>query len=275
MSTPERITVDLSGVPETMLWTLHNRASEAKRPGSLWSDPAAVRLYDAIDYDFERSFGKPDGSHALRSRMFDARTTAWMRNNPGGTVVELAAGLETAFDRCDDGVVNWVCIDLPDAMAVRDRLLPARPRCRHLALSALDPAWFDHVDKDAPVLVSAQGLFMYFEPDDVQALFVAMLAQFAQLDILFDTIPRWLSKKTLSGLKKTEHYTAPRMPWGIDRHEIKPTIRGWSPRITSVVDDSFGSARGGMALLAALARLPYVGRFTPSITHVQALPQGK
>ena len=31
--------VNLSGVPETMLWTLHNRATEAKRSDGLIRDP--------------------------------------------------------------------------------------------------------------------------------------------------------------------------------------------------------------------------------------------
>lgn len=36
--------VSSSGVPETMLWTLHNRASEARRPGSFLHDPECMRI---------------------------------------------------------------------------------------------------------------------------------------------------------------------------------------------------------------------------------------
>ncbi|MDI1431347.1 hypothetical protein QHF89_17765 [Polyangium sorediatum] len=64
----ERAPVNLTGIPETMLWTLHNRASEAKRPDAILRDPDAIRIYESVRYDFERSFGKPDGSHAMRSR---------------------------------------------------------------------------------------------------------------------------------------------------------------------------------------------------------------
>lgn len=69
---PDRSSVGLGGVPETLLWTLHNRTHEAMRPDAMLRDSEAVRLYQAIDYDCTRSFGKPDGSHALRSRMFDS-----------------------------------------------------------------------------------------------------------------------------------------------------------------------------------------------------------
>src|SRR5687767_9192996 len=153
--------MNLTGVPETMLWTLHNRASEARRRDAFLVDPECVRIYDSIDYDYERSFGKPDGSHPMRSRLFDEALRPWLREHPGGSVVELAAGLETQFQRCDDGRVRWHCVDLPEAIAVRERYLPASSRCRYIGRSALDLAWADEVDGSRGVFVTAQGLFMY------------------------------------------------------------------------------------------------------------------
>ena len=61
----------LEGVSATTLWTLHNRASEAKRSDGVIRDPWAVTLFDAIAYDYLK-FGKPNQSHALRAVAFDA-----------------------------------------------------------------------------------------------------------------------------------------------------------------------------------------------------------
>lgn len=36
---------NLTGVPETMLWTLYNRASEARRSKAFLKDPEAVRIF--------------------------------------------------------------------------------------------------------------------------------------------------------------------------------------------------------------------------------------
>ena len=60
----------LEGVSATTLWTLHNRASEAKRSDGVIRDPWAVTLFDAISYDY-RKFGKPNQSHGLRAVAFD------------------------------------------------------------------------------------------------------------------------------------------------------------------------------------------------------------
>ena len=57
----------LSGVSETMLWSLHNRASEARRPDGVIIDPDSVRIQLSIDYDFARHFGDPVGTLAARA----------------------------------------------------------------------------------------------------------------------------------------------------------------------------------------------------------------
>jgi O-methyltransferase involved in polyketide biosynthesis len=46
--------VALSGVPETLLWTLWLRAGEAARADSVIDDPRAVELVEAIDDPFAR-----------------------------------------------------------------------------------------------------------------------------------------------------------------------------------------------------------------------------
>ncbi len=85
---------EFTGVPETMLWTLHNRASGALRADGWLRDAEAVRVYRAIPCDYEHRFGWPDASHAVRSLMFDEVVREWMAAHPGGTVVELGAVTE-------------------------------------------------------------------------------------------------------------------------------------------------------------------------------------
>ena len=42
--------VELEGVPETLLWTLYQRAGEARRPDAVLRDPRAVEALAAIDF---------------------------------------------------------------------------------------------------------------------------------------------------------------------------------------------------------------------------------
>lgn len=215
----DRQRVELTGVPETMLWTLNNRAAVARRPGSFFQDPDAVAIADAIDYPFEQNFGKPDSSHAYRAFVFDEQVRRYLADHPGCTVVELAAGLETQFRRVDDGRVRWLAVDLPEAIDVRERFLPSEGRHQNLAADALDPTWLDQVDAGAGVYITAGGLLMYFEEADVRRLVTACAERFPGGGMVFDAIPRWFSRKTLRGYAKTPAYTAPRMPSGLNVDE--------------------------------------------------------
>jgi O-methyltransferase involved in polyketide biosynthesis len=134
-----------------------------------------------------------------------------MKAHPGGTVVELGVGLETQFQRCDDGQVRWLCIDVPEAMAVRDRFIKPTQRCHHIAKSALDLSWMDEFDAARGLFVTAQGLFMYFHEQDVRRLLVAVIERFPGVEIMFDVIPPWFSRKTLGGrgFRMAKNYVAP------------------------------------------------------------------
>ncbi|NVB78811.1 MAG: class I SAM-dependent methyltransferase [Kofleriaceae bacterium] len=252
-----------------MLWTLHNRASEAKRPDAFLVDPEAVRIYEAIPYDYMRKFGKPDGTHALRSRIYDDALRPWLRAHPGGTVVELGCGLETQFQRIDDGLVRWLCVDVPDAIDVRERFLPATDRCHHVRASALDLSWLDRVVPSRGVFVSAQGLFMYFTEAEVRGLLVAIVERFPGVELMFDVIPPWFSRRTVAGLDLTEGYRVPPMPWGIKRGELASTLRQWLPSIKRVETRSYGFARGPKKVIQAVfSRIPKLSDIPPAIAHV-------
>lgn len=265
----------LSGIPETMLWTLHNRASEALRPDAWLRDDDAVSIYRAIDYNYERSFGQPDSSHAIRSLVFDEALKPWLAEHPGGTVVELACGLETQFQRCDDGKVRWLCVDVPEAIDIRERFLSPNARCRHLRKSALDLTWMDEVDPARGLFVTAQGLLMYFAEKDVRMLLAALFERFPNVELMFDTIPPWFSRKTIrpQGLWKTAHYRVPPMPWGIRRDRIAAMLGQCRPGTTEIRILDYRRMRGFPAVLFPwLVRLPGLRNAAPCIVHARLKP---
>src|SRR5271168_4388606 len=134
-----QIAPDLSGVPNTMLWALHNRAMEAARGDAVLDDPGSVRIYQSLDYDFDRNFGIPSGLLAARAAAIDDVLRRWIARHPNGVVVSLGEGLETQRYRVDNGRVRWISVDLPEAILLRERFLAPTERFRHVATSALDP----------------------------------------------------------------------------------------------------------------------------------------
>ena len=255
---PERI--DLRGVPETLLWPLYNRAAFASRPGAELQDPRTVEIRNAIDYPFEDRFGKPSEAHALRALRFDDEVRRFLSAHPDGTVVALGEGLETGFWRVDNGRVQWLAVDLPEVIALRSRWLPDTDRHKSVACSALDFRWMGEVDSSRGVFVMAEGLLMYFEPRDVERLLRACAERFPGGEMMFDVIPRWLSRKTLRGWYLTKQYRTPPMPWGIDVNE-QPALRDIHPNIVEVREVDIGRGQGFAFgfLIPLLSRLPLPG----------------
>jgi O-methyltransferase involved in polyketide biosynthesis len=143
-------------------------------------------------------------------------------------------------------------------------------RCRFLAKSALDFTWMDGIDASKGLFVTAQGLLMYFEEHDVRSLLQALFDRFPGVEVMFDTTPRWFSRKTLRGFHKTPHYRAPPMPWGIDRGQIEPTLRSWSSWVREVTIVPYGARRGLLGLLLKIcSHLPWLQNFPPSIVHLR------
>ena len=128
---------DLTGVPETALWTLRNRAAEAERADSKFTDPEGVRLYRSLDVDWDK-FGKPSQSHPLRALAFDNVIRDFLRERPAGPVVALGEGLQTTYWRLGKPDVAWFSVDVPEMVAAQRKLLPEEPAITRLAVSALD-----------------------------------------------------------------------------------------------------------------------------------------
>jgi len=272
----DRITVDLHGVPETLLWNLYNRAFEARRPPGvrLLDDPLAVDLVDRIAYPFERFGGTAMAQwHALRVCAFDAEVRRFLTEHPGGTVVALGEGLETQFWRVDDGRVRWLTVDLPETVAVREKLLPQDPpRRRTLARSALDLRWADALDPGdlaKGVLVTAQGLLMYLAEADARGLIAACAERFPGGWFLFDALPRAQVRQNRAGAHdRPGGYRAPRWEWGMDVGEYRK-VAAASPHITSVRSLPLPRGRGLFAIAPISHRLPVVRSMRMSIISVR------
>jgi hypothetical protein len=97
----------------------------------------AILIHDAIDYNFHQHFGTPGGSLAARAAQIDRSLRDWLTRHPDGLVVSLGEGLETQAERVDNGRMRWLSVDLPQAMALRERFITPGGRFEHLAVQRI------------------------------------------------------------------------------------------------------------------------------------------
>ncbi len=189
----EKIT--LSGVPETMLQTVYARARESRGRGVI-RDAKAEELVEKLDYDFslaEKDTAMRSGVIA-RTIVLDRLTTAYLAGHPGAVVVNIACGLDTRCYRMT-GYRHWYNLDLPETMAVREKLLPESGAVTQIAMSAMDD-WGSRIEEtDAPVLIIIEGLTMYLTEADVQRIFAVIAGRFPQAAVLVETMNPMVVKR--------------------------------------------------------------------------------
>ena len=215
---------NLQGVARTLLVPLACRALESPRPDAILHDPRAVEVYNALggNPDFLMGMSDMDAFFtAMRARQFDAFARAFLARNPGGLVVDLGCGLDTRFDRLDNGQMQWLGLDLPEVIELRRSLLPDSERCQTLAKSMLDLSWPDAAAQiNKPAIFLAEGVFVYFSETQVRSLVTVLAERFPGGELAFDVLSSFSVK--LHRLHPVLKNTGAQIDWGVDNpHELE------------------------------------------------------
>ena len=217
--------VTLSGVPETMLQTVYARAKETQTRGAV-RDEKAVEIIRRLDYDF--SLADKDSAMSsgviARTIVLDKLVKTYLSAHPGAVAVNIACGLDTRCYRMQ-GYQHWYNLDLPETIAVREKLLPENGKISQIAMSAMDDwggmvresgdalviiegltmyHWGGEIaEQGTPVLVIIEGLTMYLSEADVQRIFDVIARRFPRVTVLVEVmnplVVRNFKEKSIEG----------------------------------------------------------------------------
>ena len=187
--------IRLSGVPETMLQTVYARAKESRGRGAI-HDAKAEEIIEKLDYDFSLA-DKDTAMHSgviARTIVLDRMTKEWLASHPGAVVVNIACGLDTRCYRMS-GYTHWYNLDLPETMAVREKLLPESGTISQIAMSAMEDWGSEISEQNVQVLIVIEGLTMYLNAKDVQQIFAVISSRFSQATIFVETMNPMIVKR--------------------------------------------------------------------------------
>jgi len=193
----------LSGVPETMLQTVYARAKESMGRGAI-HDKKAEEIIKKLDYDFSLA-DKDAAMHngvIARTIVLDRLTKEWLDKNTGGTVVNIACGLDTRCYRMQ-GYSHWYNLDLPQTIAVREKLLPESGTISQIAMSAMDDWGGSIAENGTAALVIIEGLTMYLSEADVKRIFAVISERFEKATVLVEimnpAVAKQFKEKSIEG----------------------------------------------------------------------------
>jgi O-methyltransferase involved in polyketide biosynthesis len=208
--------VRLGDVQQTLFIPLAARARATKRRHPVLRDPRAVELAQSIDFD-EAKYGRGAGGFVtvLRTAIFDHWVRAFLAQHPAATVTEVGTGLNTRFDRLDNGQVHWIDLDLPDTIELRRKFFADTSRRTMVAASFLDEGWLAAVaERPGPYFFVADGVLTYLPEPQVTAALARLAERFPGALIAFDTYPRatYERQHKLAARKNMEA----RWQWAVD-----------------------------------------------------------
>jgi O-methyltransferase involved in polyketide biosynthesis len=229
---------NMHGIAETLLIPLYIRAMESRRPDALIKDDRAVMLIKQIDYDFSRLRleGHDHVAIILRNREFDRHARDFLARCPEAVVVHIGCGLDSRFERVDNGQVEWYDLDLPEVIDLRRKFIGGEgPRYHLLGYSVFDSAWLEMVSTHhpRPFLFLAEGVLMYFEEAQVKLLVLALRNHFPGSELVCDAetpFGIWANNFKLSFSR-----VGARLRWGLKHSR---DLESWGDDI-SMVDEWF------------------------------------
>ena len=213
----DKVHVDLSGAPQTMLATLYAKALDADFEKPILGDRWAKEIVERIDYDWKKTTitARTSPSVTTRSAHFDDWARQFLAVHPEAIVLHLGCGLDPRYFRLNPGPgVEWYDVDYPDVAELRKQLLPEREHYHVVAASVTEPDWLADVPADRPTLMIGEGLTMYLTEQDGVALLRRVVEHAPSGELQFDAFSRFGIKTqwTNAVVKRS----GARLHWGID-----------------------------------------------------------
>jgi len=229
----DRVNINLGDVQKTLFLPLWGRAVETRKRKPMLIDETAVKIIDQVDYDFSKFTQNMDELSQIawikRSLICDQVVKKFLSSYPEGTIVNIGCGLDTTFERIDNGKLKWYDLDLADVIELRRKFIQESERRKFIASSFLENEWLENIEVQKNVLFIAAGVFYYFEEGQIKDFILRLTNKHPGSEMLFDVCSpigvRVANKKVVenSGLDERSH-----LIWGL---ENKKDILTWDQKI--------------------------------------------
>lgn len=182
---------EFSGVANTLFVPLVARIYVSKRFPAYFHDEKALEIEPHLPEGIEKgAFEYTHLASVARYYNMDQTAEVFIQEHPKCNVVLLGGGLETAYDRLTQKLglreTQYYCIDLPDVIQARERLLGKRPQETCIGADLFAADWSQKMDADLPTLLIAAGVFQYFPAPKILDFIETMKQTYPSGELLFD-----------------------------------------------------------------------------------------
>jgi O-methyltransferase involved in polyketide biosynthesis len=190
--------ISLPDVAETGMLTFYCHVIESQTPNPILLDEKAVEISRQLNPVFANSSSRLLRNLAkgkvkkelvvhinLRAKKYDEYARSFLIENPNGIIVNIGCGMDSRFQRIDNGKMTGFDLDLPEMIEFKKQFYKEIDRYHFIAASVFDYAWMDQVAKmgKRPVLFMAEGVFMYLDGEKNQRPYPKIAVSFPRVRI--------------------------------------------------------------------------------------------
>jgi O-methyltransferase involved in polyketide biosynthesis len=248
---PENIEIKLNDVQITLLLPLWGRAKENQKLKPLLVDKFATEIISKLDYNFSKI---TKNTHPIsqfewiaRSIHIDRTIKEFLYKYPKATIINIGCGLDTTFERVDNGSLYWYDLDLPEVIELRKKFIFETERRKFISHSFLDESWFCELHIRENILFIAAGVMYYFNEAEIKDIFYKINSCFPGSEFVFDAASSFgvkaANKKVIlnSGFNESAF-----LKWGL---ENAVDIQKWNNRIEIIKEyPMFNKLTSGLSL---------------------------
>mgnify|MGYP000805032900 CR=1 FL=1 len=180
-----------------------------------------------------------------RQIVLDKLVKTYLAGHGGAVVVNIACGLDTRCYRMSD-YSHWYNLDLPETIAVREKLLPESRKISQITMSAMDDWGGEIAEGGVPALVVIEGLTMYLSEADVKRIFAVIAERFSEATVFVETMNPMIVKRFR---EKSIEGSGAKFTWGVKNGEALAALL---PGFRFVEEHSLTE---GMAVFAPVYKL--------------------
>ncbi len=187
---------------ETLFIPLLVKAGEYCNKAPLVRDTKAFEISQKIKFVSGRFDGGKMAHIGIltRCQLLDKVVADFIQMNAEGVIITLGVGLDTRFDRFDNGKIKWFDLDLLEVIKLRRIFFSENERVKFIGRSVTEPTWAEEipVSRKDKLLIIAEGLLMYLTQEQVSNVFKYIGECFPNADFYFDVVHSYFTGKAIS-----------------------------------------------------------------------------
>ena len=249
--------IDLSDISQTALIMVLCHAQDAQSNNPILNDQSSIGVLEFLS---KQKISKNSKMNSLlkkgkispflgdlivaRAKYYDRCCIDFLRQYPDGTIVNIGCGLDKRYERVGTQQSQFIDIDLPNVMKVKEALSQSNPDYLQIAQSVFELDWISKV-KNNHVLLLAEGVFMYCQESDISRLFLEISRQIPKAEIVCELCYKIYANRVMHTFSRPSL----KFQYGIGSDALfkfgvknSKEIADWSPNIHWIKDHAFLSS---------------------------------